>query len=914
MATENIRIVVSERGARRVSRNIAQIGVGAKAAGGSVQLLNRALGLLGGALVLVGTVRTLANFSQAMSTVKAITGATDEQFKALSDTAKELGATTRFTATQAGEGLIFLARTGFTAAESMAVVGSTLNLAQAGALDLGRAADIASNVLKGFRLRVDQAERVVDTLALTANSANTTVEQLGDALSFVAPAAAAVGIEVEQAAAAIGVLGDAGIPASRAGAGLRQVFIKLLSPTTRARNALRGMGLSVEDMDIQIRGLLPVLQSLSDANVGLSDAANLVGTRQASTLLVLIDSIKRMEELTEANKGAAGSAKRFATIMDDNLNGALLRVKSAFESIVLSLGEAGAEGTLRGAFERTAVLFRLVAANADILATGLAILSTVILAKLVKGAIVILISSITALGTAMLALSLRALPLLAAAGVAAFTALAIAAIASGKTIKEVFDDLMDAVTNVFSGLTEPVAVVNAFETKIGILSRSVEEAGGLAKMSKEQLEGFRDSVIELKDEVKGRLLLQQFLFPGSQAVIEMTDQVRVLDKALKSVAAAIEDSPGAPKVPKTDVPGEVAPKENQAFKDLLRDLEREGVLLKLSSAERAIRTEQFRAEDILGRVLTANELERVTALVATNTALDAQKSALDDIREPQTTYEEGLRVINELLENGSIKTLEASEAVRDLRIAFLETQTDLGAGVERAFLKMGKSADDFAAGAERTITKAFDSAADALTKFVMTGKLDFKSLATSIIADLARMAIKAFLVKAIFAAIGFFTSVPSSGGGGVIAPLMKASGGLVSGPGGPREDRVAALLSNGEFVVNALQTSKFLPLLKAINDNRLGQAITPSPGPSLRVGHGGGGGGGGGGGVVVQIFDQRTSPESQPVETKTGTGGDGKRFLQVIIRDTIKREITTGGMDSPMNQRFALKPGLLNRG
>ena len=141
MGQERVNIIVTERGTRVVKRRIAGIGTTAAKSATGVHLLKSALLGIGGALVLAQTVRTLANFEQAMSTVRAVSGATEAQWKSLTDVARELGAVTRFTATQAAEGMVELARAGFTVEEQLGSITQTLLLAQAGALDLSRAAE-----------------------------------------------------------------------------------------------------------------------------------------------------------------------------------------------------------------------------------------------------------------------------------------------------------------------------------------------------------------------------------------------------------------------------------------------------------------------------------------------------------------------------------------------------------------------------------------------------------------------------------------------------------------------------------------------------------------------------------------------------------------------------------------------------
>ena len=311
------------------------------------------------------SIRTIASFEQTLSTVQAISGATRTEFAALRDEAERLGSQTRFSASEAGEGLIFLARAGFTAEESLATLAPTLQLAQAGGLALGQAADIATNVLSGFRLEVDQATRVVDVLARTANSANTDVGQLGQALSFVAPVAAGVGVSIEETAAAIGVLSDAGIQSTRAGTGLRRVISSLLNPTGEAADIIRRLGVDLEDVNPQAVGLTTAITRLRDAGIGTAEALTIFGDRGGPAFDVLAAGIPRVIELNEELQNAGGTAEEIARIMDDNLNGALLQVRSATEAVILAIGEAGATGVLENFFRSLADGLRFAAANID---------------------------------------------------------------------------------------------------------------------------------------------------------------------------------------------------------------------------------------------------------------------------------------------------------------------------------------------------------------------------------------------------------------------------------------------------------------------------------------------------------------------------------------------------------------------
>ena len=364
------------RAFRQLDQRVQQTDRGTKTLGTSFRTLTPLVRSVGAALgglslgagIFTG-VRTLASFSQELSTLQAVTGATEQQFARLRAEAENLGATTRFSATQAAEGATFLARAGFDADEVLSSLGSTLLLAQAGALELGSAADIASNVLQGFRLEAEQTNRVVDVLALGANRTNTNVEQLGQAMSFAAPAAAAIGVSLEEASAAVGALSDAGIQAERAGTGLRQILIQL--------EAAGG------ELSVQANGLSGVLETLANRNISLSEATDLVGVRQASALLVLIDSARKVRELTAEYENAEGTARRVAETMDANLNGALLATRSAVEAVTLAMGNLGAESTLTGFFQGLSGVLRSTAENMDLVVDGATLVAVAIGARMV---------------------------------------------------------------------------------------------------------------------------------------------------------------------------------------------------------------------------------------------------------------------------------------------------------------------------------------------------------------------------------------------------------------------------------------------------------------------------------------------------------------------------------------------------
>jgi len=466
-----------ERRAKRFTRNLAGTFGG--------------IGL--GASLVIGS-KIIADFRQSMSTVKAVTGATASEFALLEDKARALGATTRFSASQAADGMVALGRAGFSTQEVLSSIEGTLLLAQSGALELGSAADIASNVLQGFRLNASEAGRAVDVLSLAANSSNTDVEQLGQALSFVAPASASVGVSLEETSAAISALSDAGIQATRAGTGLRHILIQLAS--------------NGQDLSQKSGGLQGALRKLASQNIDLAKASELVGNRQAASLLVLLDSIDKIGDLDEAYQNSAGSALKTAKIMDDNLNGALLATKSRLQEMVIALGEAGGEQTLIDLLERLQATLTFVAENADTFNKTLIILaataSGLISGSALGGVWKVLGKSRTSFLTAATAanvttvsvkgLTLGVKQLLIALGPAGWVALAAGAIAAFVQ---------------FGGAAETAAQkIDSFDKTMGDLSRTNKSLQEDTKTLEGLMHDLADASIEIGEAAQSAKLLE----------------------------------------------------------------------------------------------------------------------------------------------------------------------------------------------------------------------------------------------------------------------------------------------------------------------------------------------------------------------------------------------------------------------
>src|SRR5690625_2873037 len=223
-------------------------------------------------LVGIGAAATVtgAKFQRQMSTVGAVSGATGADMEALKGKARDMGATTMFSATEAGEGMEFLARAGYNTDEIMTSIPSVLDLAAAGAVDLGDAADITSNVLSGFGMEASETAKVADVLALASARSNVDVQGLGEAFKYVGPVASMAGLSIEDTTAAVGLLGDAGIQGGQAGRMLRSGLQELLAPSDQAAALMKELGINVTDTNGELKPMPAIIKEFEQGLEGMN--------------------------------------------------------------------------------------------------------------------------------------------------------------------------------------------------------------------------------------------------------------------------------------------------------------------------------------------------------------------------------------------------------------------------------------------------------------------------------------------------------------------------------------------------------------------------------------------------------------------------------------------------------------------
>ena len=281
--------------------------------------------------VIKNGVKTITEFEQQMANVKAITGATAEEFSKLTQSAKDLGASTQFTASEVGKLQEEYAKLGFSTQQILDASEATLELATATGSDLAQSAKVAAATINGFRLEAKDTQRIVDVMAKSFTSSALDLNKFEVAMSAVAPVAATVGMSLEETTASLGVLVDAGFDASTSGTALRNIL------------------LDTQKAGISVSQAFDKIKSSVDPS---STALDLFGKRGAAVAITLANSTDKTASFTRELKNAQGAAEAMAKIVGDTLEGDVKRLNSAWEGLILNLGENGQDafrGIVQGA-------------------------------------------------------------------------------------------------------------------------------------------------------------------------------------------------------------------------------------------------------------------------------------------------------------------------------------------------------------------------------------------------------------------------------------------------------------------------------------------------------------------------------------------------------------------------------------
>ncbi|MGE1096808.1 phage tail tape measure protein [Bacillus altitudinis] len=390
-------------GVSQAENQMQQMGNSAKSLSTQMGLVQTAALAVGGAVVAgIGvSVKTAADFEEAMAKVKSISGATGQDFENLKKVAMDLGESTKYTATEAAQGLQYLAMAGFSVKDQIGSLPAVLNMAAAASVDMGTSADIVSNIMTGFGIASEDSTYAVDVLVKTMTSANTDLLQLGDAMKFVAPVATSLGFTFEETAAAVAKMSDAGIQGSMAGTALRAGLLRLANPVGRAAKAMHAYGIEVEQADGKMKPIPEIIGHLNEKLGHLGKAqktaavASLVGTEAASGFAALLSAGEgTLKSYTKSLEESGGTADRVAKTQMDNLKGSFEEFTSALEGVGIKLGNEFLPHIRSIVDQGTKLVGLFSQINPSVTATGLAMAGT-------SAAIALTAASVVKLGFAL---------------------------------------------------------------------------------------------------------------------------------------------------------------------------------------------------------------------------------------------------------------------------------------------------------------------------------------------------------------------------------------------------------------------------------------------------------------------------------------------------------------------------------
>lgn len=462
-------------------------------------------------------IKVTADFDAQMSKVAAISGASGESLDSLRDKAREMGATTKFSAQEAGEAMEYMAMAGWNTQEMLDGIEGVMHLAAASGEELGTTSDIVTDALTAFGKSAADAGDFADVLAKASSKSNTNVSMMGETFKYVAPLAGSLGYDYRDVAVAIGLMANNGIKASQAGTSLRSLFTRLAKPTKQSAQAMADLGISMTKPNGQTKSLSELMKEIRERFAGLTEAektqyaAMLAGQNGMSGLLAIVNATdEEFASLTADIANSSGAAKEMAETMNDNLAGKITILKSTLQEIGIQFGE---------------ILMPYVTSFVEWvqkLATGFTQLDERVKKVIVVvgtvaaaiGPVLLAIGSAVKLGGTMLVGLSKITPVLQAvvgflsgpAGIAVAIGVAVAALlhftGAWDKIKEVVGNAWNKIKPVFDGLKEKFEPVKkSFNDLVSTVKgffngdQSLGDVGFVIKDLAEKFLGFLDEVV-----------------------------------------------------------------------------------------------------------------------------------------------------------------------------------------------------------------------------------------------------------------------------------------------------------------------------------------------------------------------------------------------------------------------------------
>lgn len=338
-------------GFQQINSHLSQFGIQTGTASTSLGGLGSVLGTLANPMTAVAagalavgsaissSVGVAGNFQQSMANVTAIMGGSEAEMQAMSAAAREAGATTQFSATQAAEALSYMAGAGWNSTQATAGLKDTLTMAAAGGMDLAAAGDLMTGTIAQFNLQATDAGRVSNVLAAGASATNTSVSQLGQGMTVVGATANAFGMSLESTTAALGALSNGNIKGAEGGTALRGILASLATQSGPAAAALSELGLSAADVNPETNQLSDTMQLLEERGMTATQAIAIFGRENVSAATYLAAHSSELDGLQTSITGTT-KASEMAAIQTNTYQGAMGELSSAIEEAEISLGDA----------------------------------------------------------------------------------------------------------------------------------------------------------------------------------------------------------------------------------------------------------------------------------------------------------------------------------------------------------------------------------------------------------------------------------------------------------------------------------------------------------------------------------------------------------------------------------------------
>ena len=555
---------IAESGWGRLGKTFEETGTKLTAAGDKMKSVGKSMSMYVTApLVGMGAIaaKTGIDFDDSMRKVQAISGATGDDLTQLREKAKEMGATTRYSASESAEALNYMALAGWNTEEMIGGIDGVMSLAAASGEDLASVSDIVTDSLSAFGMEAKDSGHFADVLAQASANANTDVSGLGAAFQYVAPVAGSLGYTVEDTAQAIGLMSDNGIKGQKAGTALRTMMTNLAKPTKEMKGEMDNLGISLTDSEGNMKTFDEIMQDLRGSFDGLSEqqqasaAATIFGKEAMSGALAIINTTEDdYNNLSDAIGNSEGAAQRMADIMEGGLGGTLREIKSGIEGFAISIFEdmepalkKGAE-KVKGFVDWLNNLSPQLRVAAVVMAAFAAAIGPVLVAgglliSLLGNVLTTLAPVMTSIAKAGGLLKWLRLGFVAFTGPVSITVGIIAALTAGFTLaykksdtfRGTVNKLKDAFLNAVSGIKEFLTtnesvlsmvdgIKNAFNTMRDLVSKAIGAIVGFFKEKISEMKSFWDS--------EGSSFLQAFsnVFGGIWKVVKP-----VLDAVLGAV-------------------------------------------------------------------------------------------------------------------------------------------------------------------------------------------------------------------------------------------------------------------------------------------------------------------------------------------------------------------------------------------